>query len=119
MITEKIKTKNLLKQKKIKNYQLIEPSQLVNNLIKFKKGKLIIDKKTCSIFFENLLKKRFKIIKGDDPVYLLKSMKNNIEIDHMVNSHVSDGVALTKFLYWIKKLIKKITEVEAQKNWNF
>ena len=57
LITEKIKTKNLLKQKKIKNYQLIEPNQLVNNLNKFKKGKFIIDKKTCSIFFENLLKK--------------------------------------------------------------
>ena len=120
LITEKIKTKNLLKQKKIKNYQLIEPSQLVNNLNKFKKGKFIIDKKTCSIFFENLLKKRFKIIKGDDPVYLLKSMKNNIEIDHMVNSHISDGVALTKFLYWIKKINKKkITEIEAQKKLEF
>ena len=71
-------------------------------------------------FFENLLKKRFKIIKGDDPVYLLKSMKNNIEIDHMVNSHISDGVALTKFLYWIKKINKKkITEIEAQKKLEF
>ena len=71
-------------------------------------------------FFENLLKKRFKIIKGDDPIYLLKSMKNNIEIQHMVNSHISDGVALTKFLYWIKKINKKkITEIEAQKKLEF
>ena len=47
-------------------------------------------------------------------------MKNNIEIDHMVNSHISDGVALTKFLYWIKKINKKkITEVEAQKKLEF
>ena len=33
----------------------------------------------------------------------------------MINSHIIDGVALTKFIYWIKKVNKKkITEVDAQ-----
>jgi Xaa-Pro aminopeptidase len=32
----------------------------------------------------------------------------------MINAHILDGVALTKFIYWIKKINKnKITEVEA------
>jgi len=25
----------------------------------------------------------------------------------MINAHISDGVALTKFLFWIKKINKK------------
>ena len=34
----------------------------------------------------------------------------------MINAHILDGVALTKFLYWIKKINKnKITEYDAQK----
>ena len=34
----------------------------------------------------------------------------------MINSHISDGVALTKFLYWIKEINKKkINEFDAQK----
>ena len=34
----------------------------------------------------------------------------------MINAHILDGVALTKFLFWIKKINKKkITEVEAAK----
>ena len=34
----------------------------------------------------------------------------------MIKAHVSDGVALTKFIYWIKNINKKqITEVQAQK----
>jgi Xaa-Pro aminopeptidase len=34
----------------------------------------------------------------------------------MVNAHILDGIALTKFIYWIKKINKKkITEVEAAK----
>ena len=35
----------------------------------------------------------------------------------MIKSHIFDGVALTKFLYWIKVVKKKkITEYDAQKN---
>ncbi|MDA8671365.1 M24B family metallopeptidase, partial [Candidatus Pelagibacter bacterium] len=40
----------------------------------------------------------------------------NTEINYMVNAHILDGVALTKFIYWIKKINKKkITEVDAAK----
>ena len=46
---------------------------------------------------------------------MLKSIKNKKEIKNMVNSHIIDGVALTKFIYWIKNINKKkITEVYAQ-----
>ena len=34
----------------------------------------------------------------------------------MINAHVEDGIALTKFIYWIKKVNKKkITELDAEK----
>ena len=59
--------------------------------------------------------KKFKIIKKDDPVYFLKSIKNKVELDNMVNAHVIDGVALTKFIFWLKNKKKlDITEVDAQ-----
>ena len=33
----------------------------------------------------------------------------------MINSHIEDGLALTKFIFWIKnKNKKKITEIDAQ-----
>ena len=32
----------------------------------------------------------------------------------MINAHIADGVALTKFIFWIKNINKKITEVDAQ-----
>ena len=62
-----------------------------------------------------MIKKKFKILKKDDPIYLLKSLKNKTEIKNILKSHVFDGVALTKFIYWIKNINKKkITEFEAQ-----
>ena len=85
---------------------------MLNNL----NGKKIsIDSKTCSINYEQILSKKFNLIKKDDPIYALKSVKNKTEIKNMIKAHVSDGVALTKFIYWIKEVNKKkITEVDAQ-----
>ena len=31
-----------------------------------------------------------------------KAKKNKIEINNSIKSHIKDGVALTKFIYWIK-----------------
>ncbi|MDB9746614.1 M24B family metallopeptidase [Candidatus Pelagibacter sp.] len=82
---------------------------------KLRSGNVSIDKKSCSINYEKILSKRFKIIKKDDPIYFLKSIKNKTEITNMIKAHISDGVALTRFIYWIKEINKKkITEVDAQ-----
>ena len=82
---------------------------------RLKNKNVIIDQKTCSLYLEKLLRKRFKLIKKEDPIYLLKSIKNKIEIKNMINTHIIDGVALTKFIYWIKnKKRLNITEVDAQ-----
>ncbi len=86
-----------------------------------------IDVLSCSIYYKNLLKvktgriswdyKKNKIIEKIDPIYFLKSIKNSTEIKNMKRSHIFDGAALTKFLFWLKKNFKskKITEISAQK----
>jgi Xaa-Pro aminopeptidase len=115
LITQPYKVKKLTKEKIIKKNQLVATSDLPKKILALNGKNFIIDDKSCSIFYENIIKSKFKIIKREDPTYLLKAIKNNTEIDNMINSHVIDGVALTKFIYWIKKVNKKkITEVDAQ-----
>ncbi len=116
IICEKKKLISLIKEKKITNDQIINPGELTSFFSKIKKGKFIIDNKTCSIFYrDSLINNNHKIISENDPIYLMKSIKNKNEINNMINAHIEDGVALTKFLYWIKILNKKkITEVDAQ-----
>ena len=115
LISEINKAKNLIKEKKIKKQNLIDPKNLYQFLNNIKKGKIIIDTQSCSLFYENLLRKKFSLLRKQDPIYLMKSIKNKLEIKNMINSHISDGVALTKFLYWIKKVNKKkINEFQAQ-----
>ena len=115
LITDPYKVKRLIKEKIINKNQLIPTNDLPNKILALNGKNFIIDNKSCSVFYENIIKSKFKIIKREDPTYLLKAIKNNTEIDNMIKSHVIDGVALTKFIYWIKKVNKKkITEVDAQ-----
>jgi Xaa-Pro aminopeptidase len=115
LITEPYKVKRLIKEKIINKNQLIPTNDLPEKILTLNGKNFIIDNKSCSVFYENIIKSKFKIINREDPSYLLKAIKNNTEIDNMISSHVIDGVALTKFIYWIKKINKKkITEVDAQ-----
>jgi len=115
LIAEKSNTKKIIQEKKINKDQVIDIKdfpKLINDL----KGKnFIIDNKSCSIFHENIIRSKFRILNKDDPIYKLKSIKNSQEINHMIKTHKTDGLALTKFIYWIKNINKRsITEVEAQ-----
>ena len=81
------------------------------------KQNFLIDKITCSFFYKEKIAKRFKYVEEIDPIFFLKSKKNNVEINNTIKSHISDGIALTKFIFWIKNNINKlkITELSAQK----
>ena len=115
LIVEKSKTKKLLNEKKLKKKQIIDSKNILDFFNKLKKGNIIIDETTCSIYLEKILRRKFNLKKRDDPIYLLKSIKNKTEIDNMIKTHIIDGVALTKFIYWIKNKKKlNITEVDAQ-----
>ena len=82
-----------------------------------KKQNFLIDKFTCSYFYREKIAERFKYIEEIDPIFFLKSKKNIVEINNTIKSHIADGTALTKFIYWIKNNINKIkiSELSAQK----
>lgn len=45
------------------------------------------------------------IIDRMNPSVLKKAVKNQTEIENMKKAHIKDGVAVTKFMYWLKKNI--------------
>ena len=84
-------------------------------LYKLKGKNFSVDEISCSVFFEKLISSKFKIINTVDPIYIFKSLKNNTELKNMEKAHVEDGVALTKFLYWIKNTkIRNLDELKVQ-----
>ena len=58
-----------------------------------------------------------KLIDLATPCIKMKSIKNETELKNIEQAHVKDGVAVTKFMFWLKNTIGKetITELSAQK----
>ena len=116
LIAQIDKASKIVKEKKLSKKQVIDPKNfkdLINNL---KGNKCVIDPASCSVLYEDIIKSKFQNINYGDPCYKLKSIKNSSEIRNMSNAHIIDGVALTKFIYWIKKKNKKkITEIDSIK----
>ena len=109
------KARKIIKEKIIGPNEIINISKFQKKIYELKGSKFIIDDKSCSIYFEDIIKLNFKIKEREDPTYLLKAIKNKAEINNMINAHILDGAALTKFIYWIKFVNKKnINEIQAQ-----
>ena len=111
-----IKKLKTIKKKINKKTSFFEKDKFFKVLSSLKGKTFCIDGKTCSVLNENLINSKFIIKKRIDPIYDLKSVKNKIEIKNMIDAHIKDGVAVTKFLYWIKNSnIKNLDEMKVEK----
>ena len=114
--SDKNKIKNIKFNLKRYKISFLKEGEIFNCLSNLKRGNFCIDAKTCSVFEESLINFKFKIINKVDPIYNFKSLKNKTEISNMIKAHIDDGVALTKFLYWIKNYKKNdLTEKKVEK----
>lgn len=78
-------------------------------------GNIAVDTANISYALYEKMKKE-EIIPHKPYSNYLKAIKNEIEIENTKKIHIQDGVAITKFMYWLKQTHKKekITEVSAQ-----
>ena len=49
-----------------------------------------------------------KLLNKENPTTLMKAIKNKTELKHTRRAHIRDAVAVTKFMYWLKKNIGSI-----------
>ncbi len=57
-----------------------------------------------------------RILNEASPLLLFRALKNETEIRNIRNAHVKDGVAMVRFIRWVKEAVKEgnMTEVSAQ-----
>ena len=98
-----------------KGIEFLDIKNCAKILSEIKKKKFIIDKNSCSYFFESIIYKNNIILDLNDPIYYLKAIKGKQEIENIKKTHIYDGVALTKYLFWLKNNFhkKNITEISA------
>lgn len=103
-------------QKKLKeaNVQICEYDAIYEDVTK-QKGPVLLDPSTCNSRIAMSIQE--PLIKEMSPIILLKACKNEVELENTKWAHIKDGVAVTKFMYWLKQNVSsmEIDEVSASK----
>ena len=76
---------------------------------------ILIDPERTSYTLYKNLPEHATVIEAQNPSVLMKSAKNDTEAENIRKAHLKDGIAHTRFMYWVKKNIGKIpmTEISA------
>lgn len=76
---------------------------------------VLLDTNKVNYTLTETLPKGITIVDEMNPTTFAKAIKNSVEIENLRKSHIKDGVAFTKFMYWLKTNIgkTKITEISA------
>ncbi len=94
----------------------IRPYEAVyEDLPKAQGKKILLDPARLNYALYKSIPADIQILEKENPEVLMKAMKNDTEIHNLIQAHIRDGVAVTKFMYWMKQEIGKrtITELEA------
>lgn len=76
---------------------------------------VLLSKKRVNYAILSGLKEGITIVDEINPTTTKKAIKNKVELENLRKSHIKDGVAVTKFMYWLKHQVGKeeITEISA------
>ncbi|MCD8324908.1 MAG: aminopeptidase P family protein [Clostridiales bacterium] len=69
---------------------------------------LLMNRKVVNYRMASALPESVTVIDKDDPSELMKAVKNETELANTRKAHLRDGVAMTKFMYWLKTNVGKI-----------
>lgn len=88
---------------------------LGSELSNYTNKKIWIDSAVLTSYYKKQIDKSCTIIDEKSPIVMYRAVKNKTEIKNIRYSHIKDGVAVTKFIYWLKNNIGKIeiTELSA------
>ena len=80
-----------------------------------KKECVMLDPERTNYSLYNNIPDEIKKIEIENPSVLMKAIKNETELKNTRNAYIKDGIACTKFMYWLKNNVGKIkiTELSA------
>lgn len=62
--------------------------------------------------YESLTYGNNQILNQPSPIVLFRAVKNETEVMNNIHAHVKDGVAMVKFIKWLKEAVKTGTQTE-------
>ena len=96
---------------------LADYDQIVNGLSLLQSKTVLLDKGIVNFTLVKNLPINCRQIDRTSPITFMKAVKNPQEMENIRKAHIKDGIAVTKFIYWLKHEVtkKNVTEMTASK----
>ncbi len=84
------------------------------------KSRVLLDSARVNYTLWTILGGTFRVDRRN-PTMMMKAVKNPVEMEHMRQAHLKDGIAMCRFIYWLKKQMAEydpdhpVTEMGAEK----
>ena len=85
--------------------QVKEYAEFLQDVAALKNEKILLERKKASFAVCESIDASCRIIDEMNPCATMKAVKNATEIENMRRAHLKDGIAVTKFMYWLKHTI--------------
>lgn len=85
--------------------QVKEYAEFLQDAAALKNEKILLERKKASFAVCESIDASCRIIDEMNPCATMKAVKNATEIENMRKAHLKDGIAVTKFMYWLKHTI--------------
>ncbi len=106
--------KTITDMEKCKTNIILDSYETIYDYLALLNNKRIwIDKETANYNIVKSINKTNTVINKFSPALHMKAIKNDTEINKMKKAHLLDGIAMTKFIYWLKNNVGKIPMSEV------
>lgn len=117
LYTDVRKLDDAIKETFSKDQIEVYPYEAIGERMKrFQSGEaILLDPEQMNYALYRSIPKYVKKVERENPVVRMKAVKNETEIANIREAHLKDGIACTKFMYWLKTKVgtEKITEIQA------
>jgi Xaa-Pro aminopeptidase len=81
------------------------------------KDTIMLDSNKVNMWLYSLINEEVRKVEESDITTKLKAVKNDVEIENLIRCQTKDGVAMVKFIKWLKESVnkEKITEITVDK----
>lgn len=87
--------------------------EIYTDVQKIRNSRVLLEKAKVNYAIIQYLDESNAVIDEMNPTVPAKAQKTKVEIENLKTAHLKDGVAMTKFIYWMKQNIGKIPMTES------
>ncbi len=75
--------------------------------------RILLEKRQVNYAIVKSIDKSNRVIDRMNPTVMAKARKNPTEIENLKAAHIRDGVAMTRYIYWLKQNVGKVPMTEC------